>query len=165
MRVIEDVETINFVGHAEDGILVPIELEKQIPFEVKRMFYVFGVNSNKSRGQHAHYKTQQVLICLHGCVICVCKDAYGHEVKACVLGQASAAILAKDVIGKTGREIITVRNAVVTMLNGSKYHPDIFGDYKFLSPARQFKNRHDSILLSLNATVDAINNIFKGVNS
>lgn len=91
--------------------------------------------------------------------------SYGHEVKACVLGQASAAILAKDVIGKTGREIITVRNAVVTMLNGSKYHPDIFADYKFLSPARQFKNRHDSILLSLNATVDAINNIFKGVNS
>ncbi len=91
--------------------------------------------------------------------------SYAHEVKACVLGQASAAILAKDVIGKTGREIITVRNAVVTMLNGSKYHPDIFADYKFLSPARQFKNRHDSILLSLNATVDAINNIFKGVNS
>ena len=91
--------------------------------------------------------------------------SYSHEVKACVLGQASAAILAKDVIGKTGREIITVRNAVVTMLNGSKYHPDIFADYKFLSPARQFKNRHDSILLSLNATVDAINNIFKGVNS
>ena len=60
MRVIEDVETINFVGHAEDGILVPIELEKQIPFEVKRMFYVFGVNSHKNRGQHAHYKTQQV---------------------------------------------------------------------------------------------------------
>ena len=82
MRIIEDVDTINFVGHAEDGILVPIELEKQIPFEVKRMFYVFGVNSDKSRGQHAHYKTQQVLICLHGCVICVCKDAYGHEVKA-----------------------------------------------------------------------------------
>tara|TARA_Y200000002_G_C22678969_1_gene663212 strand:- start:260 stop:709 length:450 start_codon:yes stop_codon:yes gene_type:complete len=91
--------------------------------------------------------------------------SYAHEVKACVLGQASAAILAKDVIGKTGREIITVRNAVVTMLNGSKYHPDIFADYRFLSPARQFKNRHDSILLSLNATVDAINNIFKGVNS
>ena len=91
--------------------------------------------------------------------------SYAHEVKACVLGQASAAILAKDVIGKTGQEIITVRNAVVTMLNGSKYHPDIFADYRFLSPARQFKNRHDSILLSLNATVDAINNIFKGVNS
>ena len=91
--------------------------------------------------------------------------SYGHEVKACVLGQASAAILAKDVIGKTGQEIITVRNAVVTMLNGSKYHPDIFADYKFLSPARQFKNRHDSILLSLNATVDAINTISKAVST
>ena len=82
MKIIEDVKVIDFVGHAEDGILVPIELEKQIPFEVKRMFYVFGVNSDRSRGQHAHHKTQQVLICLHGCVVCVCKDAYGHEVKA-----------------------------------------------------------------------------------
>ena len=91
--------------------------------------------------------------------------SYGHEVKACVLGQASAAILAKDVIGKTGQEIITVRNAVVTMLNGSKYHLDTFLDYKFLSPASQFKNRHDSILLSLNATVDAINTISKAVST
>ena len=81
MRVIEDVEVIDFVGHAEDGILVPIELEKQIPFEVKRIFYVFGVNSNKNRGQHAHHRTQQVLICLHGNVVCICRDVYGHEIK------------------------------------------------------------------------------------
>ena len=81
IKSIKDIKTIDFVGHTEDGVLVPIELRKQLPFEAKRVFYVFGVDSHKSRGQHAHKKTQQILICLHGEVICVCKDGHGDEVK------------------------------------------------------------------------------------
>lgn len=78
---IKDVQTIDFIGHAEDGVLVPIELRKQVPFEVKRVFYVFGVSSHKNRGRHAHKTTQQVLICLHGEVVCICKDGHGNEIR------------------------------------------------------------------------------------
>ncbi|MDG2451078.1 MAG: iron-sulfur cluster assembly scaffold protein [Saprospiraceae bacterium] len=85
--------------------------------------------------------------------------AYSHDVRACALGQASASILAKDIIGKTGCQIVTVRNSVVQMLSGSLYSPNIFPDYQVLSPASQFKNRHESILLTLNATVEAIETI------
>ena len=76
---IKDVKVIDFVAHTDDGVLVPIELEKQIPFMVKRMFYVVGVNSHNKRGQHAHHNTQQVLICLHGSVTCICKDVYDDQ--------------------------------------------------------------------------------------
>ena len=45
------------------------------------------------------------------------------------------------------------------MLNGSTYSQDIFLDYQVLSPASQFKNRHDSIMLVLDATVEAVKKI------
>ena len=86
-------------------------------------------------------------------------SSYSHEVKACALGQASASILAKDIIGKTESQIIAVRNSVIKMLDGSNYSQDIFPDYQFLSPASQFKNRHESIMLVLDATVEGIKNI------
>ena len=86
-------------------------------------------------------------------------SSYSHDIKACALGQASASILAKEIIGKTEEQITTVRNSVVKMLNGSTYSEDIFLDYQFLSPASQFKNRHDSIMLVLDATVEAVKKI------
>ena len=91
--------------------------------------------------------------------------AYSHEVKACALGQASASILAKDIIGKTDVQIIAVRDSVVSMLRGANYSQDIFLDYRILSPASDFKNRHDSILLVLEATVEAIKNISEDKSS
>ena len=84
---------------------------------------------------------------------------YAHEVKACALGQASASILANGIIGKTSEQIINVRDAVFLMLNGSSYSLDIFPQYHILTPASEFKNRHDSIMLSLNAVVKAIRKI------
>ena len=86
-------------------------------------------------------------------------SSYSHDVRACALGQASASILAKDIIGKTEEQITAVRNSVIKMLNGSTYSQDIFLDYQVLSPASQFKNRHDSIMLVLDATVEALKKI------
>ena len=86
-------------------------------------------------------------------------SSYSHDVRACALGQASASILAKDIIGKTEEQITAVRNSVIKMLNGSTYSQDIFLDYQVLSPASQFKNRHDSIMLVLDATVEAVKKI------
>lgn len=83
MRTIDDIKLINWpehAEHAENGVLVPVEVEKQIPFKIKRLFYVFGVNSNSPRGKHAHYKTEQVLVCLNGKIECTCKDVFGREI-------------------------------------------------------------------------------------
>ena len=67
MNTIENVKLINLKTFIEpDGNLVPIESNKDIPFEVKRIFYVFGVHNQNDRGKHCHYKTKQVLICVNG---------------------------------------------------------------------------------------------------
>lgn len=48
------------------GNLVSLESLRNIPFEIKRIYYIYGNKDNIARGFHAHYKLQQVLICING---------------------------------------------------------------------------------------------------
>lgn len=48
------------------GSLVSLEQNKNIPFEVKRVYYIFDTQAGVSRGFHAHKHLEQVLICLKG---------------------------------------------------------------------------------------------------
>lgn len=50
----------------ERGKLVAIESLRDIPFEIKRVFYIYGTSSNVVRGQHANKKSEFVLINLRG---------------------------------------------------------------------------------------------------
>jgi dTDP-4-dehydrorhamnose 3,5-epimerase-like enzyme len=64
----------NFISYTDDrGTLVPIELS-EIPFEVKRLFFVNNVPENVIRGNHAHFKTKQILICLTGKIEIILDD-------------------------------------------------------------------------------------------
>ena len=58
---------INFqIFGDERGSLVSLESYKNIPFEIKRSYYIFNTKSNVSRGKHAHKNLKQVLIALKG---------------------------------------------------------------------------------------------------
>lgn len=48
------------------GKLVAIEGQKDVPFEVKRVFYIYGTQPDVPRGQHSHHQTRQYLIALNG---------------------------------------------------------------------------------------------------
>jgi dTDP-4-dehydrorhamnose 3,5-epimerase-like enzyme len=48
------------------GQLVALESMKNIPFEIKRVYYVTKLDSKKPRGFHAHKKLQQLVVCLRG---------------------------------------------------------------------------------------------------
>lgn len=50
------------------GNLVPIEERIDVPFEIKRIYYIYGVDGKQRRGFHSHKKLHQVLICLNGSV-------------------------------------------------------------------------------------------------
>ena len=84
----------------------------------------------------------------------------GLDIKACALGQASASILAKNILGSNCKEIQTLRHSIFFMLTGDGSAPkNKFSDYEILSPAKDYKNRHASILLALDAVVEAIDQI------
>ena len=87
-------------------------------------------------------------------------QSFGQDVKACTLGQASAAVLGGAVIGRTKAEIETARDQLKAMLRDNGPVPDApFEGYEVLLPARDYKNRHASILLSIDATVAALEEI------
>ncbi len=48
------------------GQLVALEANRQIPFEVKRVFYIYGTQEGIPRGNHSHYKTKQFLVAVNG---------------------------------------------------------------------------------------------------
>lgn len=48
------------------GNLTFLEGGRHLPFEVKRVFYIYDVPTAESRGAHAHYQLQQFVICLSG---------------------------------------------------------------------------------------------------
>ncbi len=80
---------------------------------------------------------------------------YAQELRACALGQASASILARVVIGRSPEELAAARDAVRAMLAGGPVPPAPFDGYEVLTPARDYRNRHASILLALEAATEA----------
>ena len=60
---------INFhVNGDSRGSLIALEENKNIPFNIKRVYYIFNTKPHVIRGKHAHKKIEQVLICLKGSV-------------------------------------------------------------------------------------------------
>ncbi len=82
---------------------------------------------------------------------------YGQDVKACALGQAAASVVGRNVIGRTRAEVETARDQLRAMLKSDGPVPDApFDGLEVLLPAREFRNRHASILLTLDAAAEAV---------
>jgi NifU-like protein involved in Fe-S cluster formation len=82
---------------------------------------------------------------------------FGQDVKACALGQAAASVLGQVVIGRTRAEVETARDQLKAMLKADGPVPDApFDGLEVLIPAKDYKNRHASILLALEATAAAM---------
>ena len=84
-------------------------------------------------------------------------EDFGQDVKACALGQAAASVVGANVIGQSRAEIEAARDALETMLKQDGPTPPApFDGLEVLRPARDYKNRHASIMLALEATAEAM---------
>lgn len=69
-----------FQPHGDErGMLVALEEFKDIPFRIKRVYYMYDTVPDMIRGCHAHKKLEQILICIHGS--CKIKLDNGTETK------------------------------------------------------------------------------------
>ncbi len=85
---------------------------------------------------------------------------YAADVKACALGQASASVVGNAIMGCDLEAVQTARDALKAMLKDGAPPPAApFDGLEVLIPARDFKNRHDSILLTLNALYEALEQV------
>lgn len=85
---------------------------------------------------------------------------YGQDVKACALGQAAASVVGSAIIGQTPDAVAHARDELKAMLTSDGPAPSApFDMLKVLEPARAYKNRHASILLAFDATLEALNSL------
>ncbi|MDP3601789.1 MAG: iron-sulfur cluster assembly scaffold protein [Bosea sp. (in: a-proteobacteria)] len=85
---------------------------------------------------------------------------FGHEVKACALGQASSSIMARHVVGSTAEELRRVREQARAILKDQAEPPEgKWADLSVLVPVRDYKARHASTMLTFDAVVEAIGQI------
>lgn len=88
--------------------------------------------------------------------------SFGQDVKACALGQASASVTARAILGRTRDDVARARSELEAMLKrGGPVPAAPFDGLEVLLPARDYANRHASILLSLDATLAAMDEALK----
>ena len=76
--MIVTIKEFNVLGDYR-GQLVALEENRNIPFDLKRVFYIFGTQEGVSRGNHSHYKTKQFLVAVNGSCKVTLDDGYNKE--------------------------------------------------------------------------------------
>lgn len=90
---------------------------------------------------------------------------FAHEVEACALGQASAAIMAREIIGASPNELRSVANDMRRMLKEDGKPPQNsvrgggWSELGLLESVRDYKNRHASALLTFDAVEDCLSQL------
>jgi dTDP-4-dehydrorhamnose 3,5-epimerase-like enzyme len=122
-KTIDDVRYINFDVYTDLdagwdwGNLVPIDLKDDLPFKVNRLFYVYSVRDDKKRGEHAHHKNEQVLICINGKCGVVCRD--GKDTKSYMLDSPSVGLYVPEMIWD--EQVYFTKDTVLVVLCSKKY--------------------------------------------
>lgn len=123
MQVIKYV----FQPHGDErGQLVALEEFKDIPFKIKRVYYMYDTQPNVTRGHHAHKNLKQILICIHGS--CKIKLDNGKETKVVPLEKPYEGLYVDN---NMWREMYDFSNDAVLMVLASELYneDDYIRDY------------------------------------
>jgi NifU-like protein involved in Fe-S cluster formation len=82
-------------------------------------------------------------------------DALGLEVRACALGQASAALMAANAYGRSADELYIARDTLAAFLADTRADPGIWPGLEIFAPAVPHRARHASIMLAFDAVAEA----------
>ena len=109
------------------GRLVSLENNKNIPFAIERIYYLYDSNTDHHRGMHAHRKLKQILICISGS--CEIEVDNGLERKLFKLNNPSEGLFIDGVIW---REIkfLTKETVLVVLADNEYDEEDYIRDYE-----------------------------------
>lgn len=113
---------IELTTHADSrGCLVALHERVEVPFAIKRVFYIFGNTSGLPRAAHAHAETSELLICVHGRCTVRCEDRSGRA--EVVLDRPDKALF---IAPMTWLELTDfTSDCVLLVLADSEYRPDL----------------------------------------
>ncbi len=115
-----EIKMFQFPPHGDDrGQLIAIEAQKDLPFEVKRVYYIYDTLEGVRRGFHAHRNLQQVLICVSGS--CKIHLDNGRETAEVLLDKPSEGLyIANDM----WREMYDFTPGAVLLVLASAYYDE-----------------------------------------
>ncbi|MBS1334404.1 MAG: FdtA/QdtA family cupin domain-containing protein [Blautia sp.] len=105
----------------ERGHLVIVEGMKDVPFDIKRIFYIYGSDKDVVRGQHANLKSQFVLVNVAGKSKVRVKDGLGNEA-IFSLNRAHTGIYLPEMVWKDMYDFS--EDSVLLVLSSEHYDPD-----------------------------------------
>ncbi len=141
------------------------EDDKRLAFYNAELLKISAEAEEPRRLQNPHLKARAISpICGSEVEVDLMVDgdtvtAFGFEVDACALTKTAVAVMARAIIGKSRAEVAEAGTAMQAMLNGENIFPQ--GDWaalKILEPVKDYKARHNSILLPF----EAVEKAFKG---
>jgi dTDP-4-dehydrorhamnose 3,5-epimerase-like enzyme len=114
--------TLIFLPKIQDrrGNITPVENSKEIPFDIKRVFYLYDIPGGESRGAHAHKECHQFLIAVSGSFEVVVNDSKIQRVLQ--LNRPSIGLYIPP--GIWASEINFSSGAVCLVLASNEYEPD-----------------------------------------
>lgn len=116
MQIIKYVFSI----HGDDrGQLVALEELKDIPFDIKRVYYMYDTGAGVTRGYHAHKNLKQILICVHGS--CRIRMDNGKEQETVLLDKPYEGLYVDNVVW---REMFDFSPDAVLMVLASEYYDE-----------------------------------------
>ena len=125
-----------FSKHGDErGDLVAIEEMKDIPFDIKRVYYMFNTDTSFTRGMHAHKNLQQILLCVHGSCTLVLDN--GKEREEVLLNEPNVGVY---IANNMWREMKNFTEDAVLLVLASTYYDeeDYIRDYDaFLKYVRE----------------------------
>jgi dTDP-4-dehydrorhamnose 3,5-epimerase-like enzyme len=118
---LELINLINFTHLGDDrGSLVALEENKSVPFDIKRVYYIFGTKPEVSRGFHAHRELQQVAVCVNGKCRMVLDDGLHRE--EVWLNSPTKGLLIGNLVW---REMHDFSNDCVLLVLASNYYDEL----------------------------------------
>jgi dTDP-4-dehydrorhamnose 3,5-epimerase-like enzyme len=108
------------------GSLIALETFQDIPFDIKRVYYIFDTLNGVSRGFHAHKQLKQVLICVKGSCQVLLDD--GNSKDCIILDSPHTGLFIEDLVW---REMHDFSDDCVLLVLASEYYDesDYIRDY------------------------------------
>lgn len=115
-----EVKLYQFPPHGDDrGQLVAIEAMKDLPFEVKRVYYIYDTLPGVRRGFHAHKNLQQILLCVNGSCKIHLDD--GHDTAEVLLDKPNEGLY---IANNMWREMYDFTPGAVLLVLASEYYDE-----------------------------------------
>lgn len=117
--------------HNKAGNITVVENDVNLPFDVKRIYYLYDVPGGESRGGHAHYELEQYIIAASGSFDVILDDAVNKRIVT-----LNRPYMALHIVPGLWRELVNFSSGSITMVLGSQ----VYNEKDYIRNYKQFIN-------------------------